>query len=101
MSGGIQIEMQNIDPIRVELPEAFPANFTVDFEGGFTIEANFGIPGPPGPAGPPGDVTAASIGELTDVEITNINNGDTLIYSAPISKFINTHQSNLTDGGNF
>ena len=101
MSDGIQIDFHDIEPISIELPDALPPAFTVSFEGGLVIEANFGIPGPKGDKGEQGDVSASSIGQLADVQITNLQGGDTLIYSAPASKFVNTHQSNLTDGGNF
>ena len=101
MSNGIEVEFQSLGPISIELPDAMPPSFTVDFEGGLVIEANFGIPGPRGEKGDPGDVSASSIGQLADVQITNLQAGDTLVYSAPASKFINIHQSEITDGGNF
>lgn len=99
MSGGIQIEFFNVEPITVELPESLPAVFTIDFEEGFVIEANFGIPGPKGDKGDPGDVSLASIGDLADVVLTNIQNGDTLVYQG--GSFINAPITELTDGGNF
>jgi len=99
MSGGIQIDFHSIEPITIELPDAFPPVFTVEFESGLIIEANFGIPGPKGDKGDTGDLTEASIGDLGDVLLTNPQNGDTLIFQS--GNFINTHQSNLTDGGNF
>lgn len=55
--------------------------------------------GPKGDQGEQGDVSASTIGQLSDVMLTNIKNGDLLIYQS--SKFVNTPQENLTDGGNF
>lgn len=55
--------------------------------------------GPAGPQGPQGEVFTPSIGQLSDVMLTNVQNGDLLIYQS--SKFINSNQTNLTDGGNF
>jgi hypothetical protein len=95
----IEVTMQTFEPIEVTLPDALPPMFTVEFESQLPIEVNFGIPGPQGEQGPPGDVTASSIGMLSDVEITNLQSGDTLVYDN--SKFRNTHITNLTDGGHF
>lgn len=58
-----------------------------------------GEQGPQGIQGPPGDVTASSIGQLSDVTLTNIQDGDLLVYQS--NKFINQHKSSLVDGGNF
>lgn len=99
MSDGIQIDFHDIEPISIELPDAIPPAFTVSFEGGLVIEANFGIPGPKGDKGDAGDVSAASIGQLADVLLTNIQNGDTIVYQS--GTFINTNIEDLTDGGNF
>lgn len=99
MSDGIQIDFHDIEPISIELPDAIPPAFTVSFEGGLVIEANFGIPGPKGDKGDAGDLTQASIGDLGDVLLTNIQNGDTLVYQS--GTFVNTNIEDLTDGGNF
>lgn len=99
MSDGIQIDFHDIEPISIELPDAIPPAFTVSFDGGLVIEANFGIPGPKGDKGDAGDVSAASIGQLADVLLTNIQNGDTIVYQS--GTFINTNIEDLTDGGNF
>lgn len=64
-----------------------------------SLDVNVNAVGPRGPAGPQGEVSASSIGQLSDVMLTNVQNGDLLIYQS--SKFINSNQTNLTDGGNF
>ena len=94
-----EIEQSNFEPIRVEFEDFEPQVFNITFSTEFPIEINFGIPGPQGEKGDPGDVSASSIGQLSDVEITNLQDGDTIVYSS--SKFRNTHIENLTDGGNF
>ena len=99
MSDGIQIDFNSIEPITVEMPDAFPPIFTVEFESGLLIEANFGIPGPKGDKGDFGDLALASIGDLGDVVLTNIQEGDILLYQS--TKFVNQPKTTLTDGGNF
>lgn len=99
MSDGIQIDFHDIEPISIELPDAIPPAFTVSFEGGLIIEANFGIPGPKGDKGDTGDLAQASIGDIGDVLLTNIQDGDTLVYQD--GAFINTNIEDITDGGNF
>ena len=94
-----EIEQSNFEPIIVEMEDFEPQIFAITFSTEFPVEINFGIPGPKGEKGDPGDVSASSVGQLADVEITNPQNGDTLVYSS--SKFRNTHIENLTDGGNF
>jgi hypothetical protein len=86
----------------VQWEDAEPATFQVNFSTELPIEINLNLPGPKGDKGDkgdPGDVTAASIGQLADVEITNLQDGDTIVYSN--ARFRNTHIENLTDGGNF
>jgi hypothetical protein len=55
--------------------------------------------GPKGDRGEQGEVSASSIGQLSDVVLTNVKDGDLLVYQS--AKFINTSKENLTDGGNF
>jgi hypothetical protein len=52
--------------------------------------------GTQGPRGITGTLSDAS-----DVSITNPETGDTLAYDQASGAFVNTHQSNFTDGGNF
>jgi hypothetical protein len=99
MSDAIQIDFNGIEPITIELPDAFPPVFTVEFESGLLIEANFGIPGPKGDKGDTGDITQSSIGDLDDVVLTNLQEGDILLYQS--TKFVNQPKTVLVDGGNF
>lgn len=55
--------------------------------------------GPQGPAGETGG--AATLSELTDVQITSLANGDLIQYSAATSKWRNVTDLSLVDGGNF
>jgi len=52
-----------------------------------------------GPVGPQGDITASSINALNDVTLTNIQEGDILVYQS--SQFVNQPKTSLVDGGNF
>lgn len=61
--------------------------------------ADIGLIGPKGEKGDFGDLNDASINNLGDVQLTNPQNGDTLIYNN--NKFINQHIETITDGGNF
>lgn len=61
-----------------------------------TASAGGGI-GPQGPAGTAG----AGLGDLVDVNISSVADGDLLSYSSQISKWVNANQTLITDGGNF
>jgi hypothetical protein len=74
-------------------------SFTVLIGNNAGLEVNLNPVGPRGPEGPQGEVSASSIGQLSDVMLTNVQNGDLLVYQS--SKFINTPKQDLTDGGNF
>ena len=52
-----------------------------------------------GPKGDIGDLSASSINDLADVQLTSPQNTDILIYNN--NKFINQPAVTLTDGGNF
>lgn len=101
----IDVAFSGIGVIQVELEEALPPTFEVTFDPDFPIIIELGTPGPPGPPGqpgiqgPPGDLTTSSIGALADVELSNPQPGDTLVYSS--AKFRNYPIENITDGGNF
>lgn len=95
----ITVNQENLQPITVQWEDSEPATFEVTFSTELPIEINFGIPGPKGDKGDPGDVSASSIGQLSDVEITNLQSGDAIVYLN--SKFRNHPIENITDGGNF
>jgi len=59
-----------------------------------TANAGGGI-GPQGPAGSLG----ASLGDLADVNIAGVQDGDVLRYDS--TKWHNVNQTQVTDGGNF
>lgn len=95
----IDVTFSEIGVIQVELEEAMPPTFTVTFDSDIPILIEMGTPGPQGLQGPPGDVSAASIGQLADVELSNLQDGDAIVYTA--TKFRNYPIENITDGGNF
>lgn len=95
----LDVTFSEIGVIQVELEEALPPSFTVTFDSDVPILIEMGTPGPQGPAGPPGDFTNASIGDFVDVELSNPQPGDALVYSS--AKFRNFPIENITDGGNF
>ena len=55
--------------------------------------------GPKGEKGDQGNLNDASVGDLGDVVLTTIQEGDILIYQS--SKFVNQPKTVLVDGGNF
>jgi hypothetical protein len=58
--------------------------------------------GPQGPSGDTGETGgAATLSELTDVQLTSPANGDLIQYSAATSKWRNVTDLSLVDGGNF
>ena len=101
----IDVSFSEIGVIQVELEEALPPTFEVTFDPDFPIIIELGTPGPQGIQGiqgipgPPGDITTSSIGALADVELSNLQPGDTIVYSS--AKFRNYPIENITDGGNF
>jgi hypothetical protein len=54
--------------------------------------------GPQGPAGAAG-TAGAGLGDLTNVELSGVADGDLLRYSS--AKWRNVNQAVVTDGGNF
>lgn len=61
-----------------------------------TASASGGV-GPQGPAGTSG----AGLGDLVDVNLSSVADGDLLRFSSQVSKWINANQTLITDGGNF
>ena len=74
-------------------------DFTVIIGTEIELDVNVNPVGPQGIQGEQGEVSASSIGQLADVMLTNVQDGDLLVYQS--SKFINAPQSIITDGGNF
>jgi hypothetical protein len=95
----ITARLNSIGSLTVRMQDAWPPAITVSVGSVANVAFNLGIPGPRGPAGPPGDVTASSIGMLADVELSNLQDGDAIVYNA--AKFRNLPIENITDGGNF
>ena len=93
----ISAELNTLGSLAVVMTDAWPPTITVNVGTASPISINLGIPGPAGPAGPPGIVDG--LRDLDDVVLTNVQNGDLLVYSA--SKFRNVPSPELTDGGNF
>ena len=58
-----------------------------------------GATGAQGPQGPPGPLSA--LNDLTDVDLTQPEGGDVLIFSSPVNRWTNTNSARLVDGGNF
>lgn len=61
-----------------------------------TAAASGGV-GPQGPAGTSG----AGLGDLANVDISTVADGDLLRFSSQMSKWVNANQTLITDGGNF
>ena len=74
-------------------------DFIVSVGQTISLDVNTSGIGPVGPQGVQGEVSASSIGQLYDVTLTNIQDGDILVYQS--SQFVNQHKANLVDGGNF
>ena len=60
---------------------------------------NPGAIGAQGPQGPPGPLSA--LNDLSDVDLTQPEGGDILIFSSPDNRWTNMHSAKLVDGGNF
>ena len=60
---------------------------------------NPGATGAQGPQGPPGPLSA--LNDLSDVDLTQPEGGDVLIFSSPVNRWTNTNSARLVDGGNF
>jgi hypothetical protein len=60
---------------------------------------NPGATGAQGPQGPPGPLSA--LNDLSDVDLTQPEGGDLLIFSSPENRWTNTNSARLVDGGNF
>ena len=58
-----------------------------------------GATGARGPQGPPGPLSA--LNDLSDVDLTQPEGGDILIFSSPDNRWTNTNSARLVDGGNF
>lgn len=61
-----------------------------------TASAGGGV-GPQGPAGTSG----AGLGDLANVNLSSVSDGDLLRFSGQMSKWVNANQTLITDGGNF
>jgi len=59
---------------------------------------NVSIAGPRGPRGFPG---VENLSEFSDILFGTLNNKDILTYNSTISKWVNTPDEELVDGGNF
>lgn len=69
--------------------------------GGVAAAVTGGI-GPQGPAGEAGETGGATtLGDLTDVQITAVSDGNVLRYNGSSSKWANYAELDLVDGGNF
>jgi hypothetical protein len=64
-----------------------------------SITTAIGLIGPKGEKGDAGDLALASINDLGDVHLTNVQEGDILLYQT--NKFVNQPKTALVDGGNF
>ena len=64
-----------------------------------SITTAIGLIGPKGERGDAGDLALASINDLGDVHLTNVQEGDILLYQT--NKFVNQPKTALVDGGNF
>jgi hypothetical protein len=60
---------------------------------------NPGATGAQGPQGPPGPLSA--LNDLSDVDLTQPEGGDLLIFSSLDNRWTNTNSARLVDGGNF
>ena len=95
----IEAKLISYGSIQVVMREAYPPTFMLAVGNSQPIQVNVGLSGPRGAQGPPGDLTQSSIGSLADVELTETNDGDTLIYAD--GAFRNQPIGEITDGGNF
>lgn len=95
----ITASLNSIGILTVRMQDAWPPQVTINVGSVANVAFNLGIPGPRGPAGPPGNITSSSIGQLSDVELSNLQDGDAIVYTA--AKFRNYPIENITDGGNF
>ena len=96
---GITVEFLDFGPIEVTFGLEEPVVFELEMGETFPIEFQLGTPGPQGERGPKGDLSASSLSSLTDVELSNLQDNDAIVYSS--AKFRNLPIKNLTDGGNF
>jgi hypothetical protein len=95
----ITAQLNSIGSLTVLMEDAWPPTITVNVGSVTNVSFLLGIPGPTGPAGPAGATVFGTLGQLTDVELSNPQDGDTIVYSA--DKFRNTPIEDITDGGNF
>jgi len=98
----IEIEQISLGVVEVEELGNSTTAFDVSLGNPLALEIVFlqvGPVGPPGPKGDTGDVSAFSVGQLQDVQLTTPTEGDILIYNS--SKFRNRPSVELVDGGNF
>ena len=51
-----------------------------------------------GPQGPPGNA-GGRLNDLSDVNLSSVQNGDVLLYNS--AEWRNVNQTQITDGGNF
>lgn len=86
MTGTIQI-METVQTIVIE-PQGIAGP-----------RGEIGATGTQGPQGPPGPLSA--LNDLSDVDLTQPEGGDVLIFSSPDNRWTNTNSARLVDGGNF
>ena len=87
----------------VQAAQAIAAGVTGGF-GPAGVQGQQGIQGPAGPVGPTGQTGPAgttTIAGATDVQITNLADGDLLRYSSAVSRFVNISDKELLDAGSF
>jgi hypothetical protein len=82
------VNVENIPPPNIDVLLSPPVNVEI------TTPGPQGIPGPQGPQGVqgpqgPSGVSEITLGEITDVEIDNLEDGDFLIYDLATSKWKN------------
>lgn len=67
------------------------------------VPGSNGVAGPTGPTGPQGPAgpSMAAISTAADVQVTSLEDGDLLVWSASVGKFVNTEKELLVDGGSF
>jgi len=98
----IEVEQISLGVVEVETIGGTPLAFEI-YAGHplltETVLLEVGPVGPPGPKGDTGDVSAFSVGQLQDVQLTSPTDGDILIFNS--SKFRNRPSVELVDGGNF
>jgi hypothetical protein len=92
MSSDIKATVQS-QPITATVSGSGPISASV---GSSVVSAS--VSGGIGPQGAPGNA-GAGLGDLTDVNLSGVQDGDVLRYDS--SKWHNVNQTQVTDGGNW